>query len=134
MVIFLSSSFLNLTVCTPEMALTTVDFPWATWPMVPTLMVAWRLMTSGDRGVNVLTSCSHKDYYLTYSITLILINSIILVLLCQYFITAITSISSFLTSISISNINQSSFIHVQDPGNLVIPILINSNRKPNKNF
>ena len=21
--------------CTPEMALTTVDFPWATWPMVP---------------------------------------------------------------------------------------------------
>lgn len=35
MVMFLSSSFLNLTVWTPEMALTTVDFPWATWPMVP---------------------------------------------------------------------------------------------------
>jgi hypothetical protein len=28
---------------TPESALTTVDFPWATWPMVPILMVAWRL-------------------------------------------------------------------------------------------
>lgn len=35
MVMFLSSSFLNLTVCTPEIAFTTVDFPWATWPMVP---------------------------------------------------------------------------------------------------
>lgn len=35
MVMFLSSSFLNLTVWTPEMAFTTVDFPWATWPMVP---------------------------------------------------------------------------------------------------
>lgn len=34
-VMFLSSSFLNLTVCTPEIAFTTVDFPWATWPMVP---------------------------------------------------------------------------------------------------
>lgn len=30
-----SSSFLKRTVCTPEMALTTVDFPWATCPMVP---------------------------------------------------------------------------------------------------
>ena len=32
---FLSSSFLKRTVCTPEIALTTVDLPWATWPMVP---------------------------------------------------------------------------------------------------
>lgn len=30
-----SSSFLKRTVRTPEMALTTVDFPWATWPIVP---------------------------------------------------------------------------------------------------
>ena len=30
-----SSSFLKRTVCTPVMALTTVDFPCATWPMVP---------------------------------------------------------------------------------------------------
>lgn len=35
MVMFLSNSFLNLTVWTPEMAFTTVDLPWATWPMVP---------------------------------------------------------------------------------------------------
>ena len=31
---FRSSSFLKRTVCTPEMALTMVDFPCATWPMV----------------------------------------------------------------------------------------------------
>jgi len=30
-----SSSFLKRTVWTPEMALTTVDLPCATWPMVP---------------------------------------------------------------------------------------------------
>lgn len=36
MVIFRTSSFLNLTVITPEIAFTTVDFPWATWPIVPT--------------------------------------------------------------------------------------------------
>ena len=29
------------------MARTTVDLPWETWPMVPTLMVAWREMTAG---------------------------------------------------------------------------------------
>lgn len=34
-VIFLSSSFLNRTVCTPDTALTIVDLPWATWPIVP---------------------------------------------------------------------------------------------------
>lgn len=34
-VMFRSSSFLKRTVWTPEMALTTVDLPWATWPMVP---------------------------------------------------------------------------------------------------
>lgn len=28
----------SILTCTPEMALTTVDLPWATWPMVP---VAW---------------------------------------------------------------------------------------------
>lgn len=83
MVMFLSSSFLNLTVWTPEMAFTTVDFPWATWPMVPgtgrtgqkpkykqktnesrisvpMLMVACLLMISGERGVRVDTSWGHK--------------------------------------------------------------------------
>jgi len=35
MVIFLSNSFLNRTVKTPEMAFTTVLFPWATCPIVP---------------------------------------------------------------------------------------------------
>jgi hypothetical protein len=35
----------NHTVCTPEIAFTTVDLPCATWPMVPMLMVAWRDMT-----------------------------------------------------------------------------------------
>ena len=35
MVIFLSSSFLKRTVWTPEIALTIVDFPWATCPIVP---------------------------------------------------------------------------------------------------
>lgn len=34
-VIFLSSSFLKRTVCTPEIAFTIVDFPCATCPMVP---------------------------------------------------------------------------------------------------
>lgn len=38
--------------CTPEIAFTTVDFPCATCPMVPMLMVAWRLMTSGVNGVS----------------------------------------------------------------------------------
>lgn len=54
MVMLRSSSFLKRTVWTPEIALTTVDLPWATWPMVPMLMVAWCSMTSGDRG---LSSC-----------------------------------------------------------------------------
>lgn len=55
-VMFLSSSFLKRTVCTLEMALTTVDFPCATCPIVPILMVAWRDITSGDWGVNFVTS------------------------------------------------------------------------------
>ena len=38
------------------MALTTVDFPCATWPMVPKFIVAWRDITSGLRGVKVDTS------------------------------------------------------------------------------
>lgn len=51
-----SNSFLKRTVCTPEIAFTTVDLPWATWPIVPTLMVAWRDITSGVLGVNLDTS------------------------------------------------------------------------------
>jgi hypothetical protein len=39
--------------CTPDIAFTTVDFPWATWPIVPMLIVAWRPITSGDKGVNL---------------------------------------------------------------------------------
>lgn len=53
---FLSSSFLNLTVCTPEMAFTTVDFPWATCPIVPILIVACLDITSGDRADSFVTS------------------------------------------------------------------------------
>lgn len=53
MVIFRSSSGLVLTVFTPLIALTTVDLPWATWPMVPMLMVACLEMTSGVSGVSV---------------------------------------------------------------------------------
>ena len=41
---------------TPEIALTKVDFPWATWPIVPMLMVAWREMMSGVRGVSFVMS------------------------------------------------------------------------------
>lgn len=51
-----SCSFLNRTVCTPEMAFTTVDFPWATWPMVPMLMVACRAIISGVNGESVEVS------------------------------------------------------------------------------
>lgn len=32
---FRTNSFLKRTVITPEMAFTTVDFPCATWPIVP---------------------------------------------------------------------------------------------------
>ena len=53
MVIFLSSSFLKRTVCTPDIALTTVDFPCATCPIVPIFMVACRAIISGVRGVKV---------------------------------------------------------------------------------
>ena len=61
-VIFLNFSFEVLTVLIPEIALTTVDFPWATWPMVPMLMVAYRLMTDWDRGVSTEASKSSNDY------------------------------------------------------------------------
>ena len=44
-VIFLTLSCLNLTVLTPDTALTTVDFPCATCPTVPTLRVACLLIT-----------------------------------------------------------------------------------------
>lgn len=72
MVIFLSSSFLKRTVCTPDMALTTVDFPCATWPMVPMLMVACLLMTSGERAVNFVTSLNNEisSFIISYSICL----------------------------------------------------------------
>lgn len=56
MVMFLSNSFLNLTVCTPDMAFTTVDLPCATCPIVPMLIVACLAMISGDRGVRADTS------------------------------------------------------------------------------
>lgn len=55
-VMFLSSSFLKRTVCTPEIAFTTVDLPWATWPIVPILIVACLLITSGDKAVSFDTS------------------------------------------------------------------------------
>lgn len=58
---FLSSSFLNLTVWTPEMALTRVDFPCATWPIVPMLIVAWRAMTSGESGLSVVGSTAGAE-------------------------------------------------------------------------
>lgn len=52
MVMFLSSSFLNLTVCTPDIAFTTVDLPCATCPIVPMLIVACLAIISGDKGVS----------------------------------------------------------------------------------
>lgn len=51
-----SSSFLKRTVCTPEIALTTVDLPCATWPIVPMLIVACREITSGESALSVFTS------------------------------------------------------------------------------
>ena len=51
-----SSSFLKRTVCTPEIAFTTVDLPCATWPIVPMLIVACREITSGVSGVSAATS------------------------------------------------------------------------------
>ncbi len=54
MVILRSFSFLNRTVNTPDKDLTTVDLPWATWPIVPILIVACRLMTEGVNGDNWL--------------------------------------------------------------------------------
>ena len=44
-----SSSFLNRTVCTPEMAFTTVDLPCATWPIVPGNEMAMSLMPLAHR-------------------------------------------------------------------------------------
>ena len=58
MVIFLSNSFLNRTVCTPDIAFTTVDFPCATCPIVPMFMVACRAMISGVSGVSEARSRS----------------------------------------------------------------------------
>lgn len=53
-----SNSFLNRTVCTPEIAFTTVDLPCATWPIVPIFIVACLLITSGESGVSAATSCN----------------------------------------------------------------------------
>ena len=53
MVIFLTFYCRNLTVSTPEIARTTVDFPWATWPIVPMLSVACLLITWGDEAVRL---------------------------------------------------------------------------------
>jgi hypothetical protein len=50
---FLNFSFDVFTVLIPEIALTTVDFPCATCPIVPILIVAYQEMTSGDNGVKL---------------------------------------------------------------------------------
>lgn len=63
-----SSSFLKRTVCTPDMAFTTVDLPWATWPIVPMLMVACREITSGDNGVSLLISYNSKKVVISSGI------------------------------------------------------------------
>lgn len=70
MVILRSNSFLKRTVCTPEMALTTVDLPCATWPIVPILMVACREITSGESADNFEMSCNGQmnNNYNTYFI------------------------------------------------------------------
>ena len=91
MVMLRSSSFLKRTVCTPLMALTTVDLPCATCPIVPAgacywwelvgnqgkekwpcahapmLMVACLEMTSGDSGVSsaglsLARSCNNSGF------------------------------------------------------------------------
>ena len=49
---FLNFSFELLTVLMPDIALTTVDFPCATCPIVPMLIVACLEITSGDNGVS----------------------------------------------------------------------------------
>lgn len=72
MVMFLSNSFLKRTVWTPEIAFTTVDFPWATCPMVPMLMVACREMTSGERGVSFEMSCKVEKRWMVSSVYLCL--------------------------------------------------------------
>ena len=48
--IFLSFSILCFVVCTPDIALTKVVFPCATWPIVPIFIVAWRLIISNVSG------------------------------------------------------------------------------------
>ena len=40
------------------MALTNVDFPWATWPIVPMFIVAYLDIISGVRGVKTDVSWS----------------------------------------------------------------------------
>ena len=50
-----------LTVLTPEIALTTVDFPCATCPIVPTLIVACLDITSGVKGDRIPKSRVARD-------------------------------------------------------------------------
>ena len=59
MVMFRTSSFLNRTVMTPDIAFTTVDFPWATWPIVPAIALSARAAPSG-RGLTEV-DCSLLD-------------------------------------------------------------------------
>lgn len=51
MVMLRNFSLEDFTVLIPEIALTTVDLPWATCPIVPMLIVAYQEITSGDKGV-----------------------------------------------------------------------------------
>lgn len=63
-VIFLSSSFLNRTVRTSEIAFTTVDFPWATCPIVPIdeCITAWVLDCLEDAYRRLATQIFTKIY------------------------------------------------------------------------
>ena len=56
MVMFRTRSFECWRVSLPLSAWTTVDFPWATCPIVPMLIVACLAITSGVRGVSCLIS------------------------------------------------------------------------------
>lgn len=47
----LTYSSICLTVFTPDIAFTNVDLPWATWPIVPILIVAYLEIALKDSGV-----------------------------------------------------------------------------------
>mmetsp|Transcript_6702 Transcript_6702/g.20871 ORF Transcript_6702/g.20871 Transcript_6702/m.20871 type:complete len:204 (-) Transcript_6702:383-994(-) len=85
-VMFLSNSFLKRTVCTPEIAFTTVDFPCATCPIVPMLIVACLEMISGDKGFSeemssLVKSCTdNPSSPFTYTIlfsSFVLVGSVV---------------------------------------------------------